>query len=108
MMIRRITNPHTHCGWISQTTERSFGRICNPTALSISICNAIKENNDEIKRIKIQPTIENKDDEIRRITNPYTHCDEIRRITNPYTHCGWIANPAEQNNKSRTKEQKRT
>jgi hypothetical protein len=26
--------------------ERSFGRICNPTALNISIFNAKKENNE--------------------------------------------------------------
>ncbi len=28
--------------------ERSFGRICNPTALSISIFNAKKDNNSRI------------------------------------------------------------
>ena len=51
MMIRRIKNPYTHCGWIANPAEqepnntnsgRSFGRICNPTAVSISICNAIE------------------------------------------------------------------
>ncbi len=68
---------------LDRDSHSLLGRICNPTAISMSICNA--ENG---KR--------------KRIINPYTKCCRItntaergKRIINPYTKCCRITNTAE-------------
>ena len=65
----------------------SFGRICNPTALSISIFNA-KKDNITYNGLQILDTL------TRRITNPTGHkCEKqwhaVCRIANPrYANIG--------------------